>query len=506
MHRPSARLRPLGHALAFCLLSASVPASGETDEVRALREQMETLARQNRELAASVAALQREVEGARDEARAARDEAQAAPAAPFGAPAAAPFGAPAPSAPGALAETSIGGTRLQLLDVSLDTLWAFGSSTAENDELALLQGGGHDPRQRGFNLPQVELSFSGAVDPYFTGEAHVVYFLDADNGSQFELEEAFVQTLQLPFGLHEHGAQLELGTFFTEFGRLNPRHPHAWDWQDQPIVLTRFFGEDGLRGPGARLGWLLPLPWYSEVHLGAQNANGETMTSFLANDEVFEERPIGGRPFTDESLRDLGDLLYLVRWVNGGDLSDTWSAQVGVSFLNGPNATGTDGTTRIYGIDGVAKWKPLVSDHGWPFVKIEGELMKRDYHADSFFGCPGGASECEDPLALGSQTLRDWGGYALLLWGFRRPFAAGLRYEYASGSGESVGPYDGRSADPFRDNRQRIAPLLVYYPSEFSRLRLQYNYDRAEFTDARANHTVWLGLEFGLGPHAAHGF
>jgi hypothetical protein len=46
----------------------------------------------------------------------------------------------------------------------------------------------------------------------------------------------------------------------------------------------------------------------------------------------------------------------------------------------------------------------------------------------------------------------------------------------------------------------------VFYPSEFSRIRLQYNYDRAEFSSQGTNHTVWLGLEFGLGPHAAHGF
>ena len=255
MYGHLARCRPIGRALAACLLVSATASAAETDEIRELRLQMEALARQNRELSASVEALKDQVVSARDEARAARDAADAAPAG--GAPGAAPFGAP-PAGSRALAETAIGGTRLQLLDISLDTLWAFGSSTAENDELVLLQGGGHDPRQRGFNLPQVELSFSGAVDPYFTGEAHLVYFLDAENESRFELEEAFVQTLQLPFGLHEYGAQLELGTFLTEFGRMNPRHPHAWDWQDQPIVLTRFFGEDGLRGPGARLGWLLP--------------------------------------------------------------------------------------------------------------------------------------------------------------------------------------------------------------------------------------------------------
>jgi hypothetical protein len=498
---------PLGRTLVlslFALAAPALPAAAEESELDALKAQLETLAKQNQSLTRSVEDLQQQVGEARDEARAARDAASERPGV-GAAPAYGAYGAPgAPADP--IAQTSLGGARLQLLDISLDTLWAFGSSTADNEELPLLQGGGHDPRQRGFNLPQIELSFSGAVDPYFTGEAHLVYFLNEENESQFEVEEAFVQTLQLPFGLHELGAQLELGSFFTEFGRLNPRHPHAWDWQDQPVVLTRFFGADGMRGPGARLGWLLPLPWYSEVHLGAQNANGETMTSFLANDEVFEERPIGGRPFAGEGLRDLGDLSYLLRWVNGGDLSDTWSAQVGASLLHGPNATGSDGRTLIYGLDWVFKWQPLVSDRGWPFVKLEGEVIRRDYKADSFFGCEDGAEECDEPLSLSGRTLHDWGAYAQVMWGFRRPWAAGIRYEYASGSGASVGPYDGRGADPFRDDRQRIAPLLVYYPSEFTRLRLQYNYDRSDFASEAANHTVWLGLEFGLGPHAAHAF
>jgi hypothetical protein len=512
--------RPLGRALALCSFLLAAPAAADEERDAALQQQIEALKQQNAELARALRALEAEVGAARDEARAARDAAGApsAPApgssAPYGAAPAGASGDGGSAGPGRggrdpLAQTSLGGARLQLLDLSLDTLFAFGLSTIDDEELPLFQGGGHDPRRRGFNLPQAELSFSGAVDPYFTGEAHLIYVLDPEGESRFELEEAFVQTLQLPFGLHERGVQLELGQFFTEFGRLNPRHPHQWDWQDQPVVSSRFFGEDGMRGTGARLGWLLPLPWYSELHLGAQNAQGETMVSFLANDEVFEERPIGGRPFGTEGLHDAGDLVYLMRWVNGGDLTDTWSAQVGVSGLYGANATGPDGETWIYGADWVLKWQPLISDRGWPFVRIEGEVMARSYRADSFSGCAEDVEDgegCEDALALGSETLRDWGTWAQVLWGFRRPWAAGLRYEVAGGSGESVGPYDGRGGDPFRDDRHRLSPLLVFYPSEYSRIRLQYNYDRADFSAQSSNHTVWLGLEFGLGPHAAHAF
>ena len=215
------------------------------------------------------------------------------------------------------------GHELQLLDLSFNVLTAAGGSSATDDQLQILQGGGHDPRQRGFTLQQAELSIAGAVDPYFTGEAHLIYFIDPEGESQFELEEAFATSRMLPFGLHEQGLQVEVGHFFTEFGRINPQHPHQWDWKDLPVINARLFGEDGMRGPGARVGWLLPLPWFSELHLGAQNAKGETMQSFLANDEAVEERPIGGRPFTEPGVRSPADLAYLARWVNGFDLSDT---------------------------------------------------------------------------------------------------------------------------------------------------------------------------------------
>jgi hypothetical protein len=76
-----------------------------------------------------------------------------------------------------------------------------------------------------------------------------------------------------------------------------------------------------------------------------------------------------------------------------------------------------------------------------------------------------------------------------------------LRFEYARGSGASV---QGRDNDPFRDTRYRVSPLLVWHPSEFLRLRLQYNYDRADHLAQRDAHSVWLGVEFLYGSHPAH--
>jgi len=513
MHRDIAT-RWLGIAALLAALAPGAPAAAgdAAPGSETLRDEMEALRQQNEELRESMDSLRREVRSARDEALAARDMAAAhAASAPAGY---VPAGyAPVRQEP--RPGIQIGRANLQLLDLSLDVLAAAGWSEAEGETLRNLQGGNHDPRQRGFTLQQVELGFVGAVDPYFTAESYLLYFIDAEGESRFELEEAFVTTQMLPFGLEEHGLQLELGQFFTEFGRLNPQHPHTWDWQDQPVVLSRFFGEDGVRQTGARLGWLTPLPWYSEVHLGVQNAVGETMVSFLANDEVFEERPIGGRPFTEDGrLSDPDDLTYLARWVNGFDITDTWSAQLGGSALFGPNGTGEDGRTWIAGADAVLKWRPLSTDRGWPFVVLQGEVLYRRYEADDFFGCPPEEEGCAaaDFVRLDERSLDDLGLYAQMLWGFTRNWAAGIRYEFATGHGDNVEFDEGagrfvdvsHNTDPFRSTRHRVSPLLAFHPSEFSRLRLQYNFDHVKHLEDETIHSVWAGIEFLFGSHPTH--
>jgi hypothetical protein len=407
----------------------------------------------------------------------------------------------------------VGGATMRLMDVSFDGLFAAGTSTATDDQLQILQNGDHDPRKRGFTVQNVELSFMGAVDPYFNAEAHIVYLIDPIIGdTRVELEEAFFTTQKLPYGLQFKGGQ-----FVTEFGIINSQHPHQWDWEDAPIINTRLFGPDGMRGPGFRLGWLTPLPWYSEVYFGMQNANGETMASFLANEEYFEELPVGGRPFVPRGVKSLNDLAYLGRWVNSWDLSNEVTMKLGFSGAYGPNATGPDGQTSIYGADLKLKWRPVKNFRGWPFLLLQSEVMGRNYRADSFLSSgPDGVFGTSDDIRLPRETLKDWGFYSQLLWGFRNNWATGIRFEYVSGSGNSVnvdfltGTVNllSRNQDPFRDNRYRISPLLVWQPTEFSRFRLQYNYDHNKEVlpgfSHRAASSVWLGAEIMLGAHAAH--
>jgi outer membrane receptor protein involved in Fe transport len=210
-------------------------------------------------------------------------------------------------------------------------------------------------------------------------------------------------------------------------------------------------------------------------------------------------------------VKSLQDLVYLARWENSWNLGESVTSKLGFSGLYGPNATGLHGDTWIYGADLVVKWRPARNYQGWPFLLWESEIMNRVYRADSFFQAGDAGAGIPD-ISLPAKTLRDWGLYTQLLWGFRPRWAAGVRYEYASGSGNDVNvdlagglaEMVSRNTDPFRDNRHRISPLLVFHPSEFSRLRLQYNYDWAAHLPGRDAHTVWLGAEILYGAHPAH--
>src|SRR6516225_1208064 len=231
---------------------------------------------------------------------------------------------------------TIGGGK-NYMNISFDGLFALAYSSAR--DLDHIEVGDHDPQQRGFNARNIELAFDGAVDPYFEGFANIVFKLDNDNETDVEVEEAFMQTSNLPFGL-----QLKGGQFFAAFGRINPTHPHTCDFADTPLVNGRLLGSDGLRGVGAQISWTLPTPWYSQLILAAQNGQGNTGYSFRnpGNDGIFYDRET-----IDRVLSGLQDFAWIPRWENSVDLSPTQVVLAGVSGAFGPNETGTNTWTQI---------------------------------------------------------------------------------------------------------------------------------------------------------------
>jgi hypothetical protein len=378
---------------------------------------------------------------------------------------------------------TIGGGGKNYMNISFDGMFALAGSSAR--DLSHIEVGDHDPQQRGFNARNIELAFDGAVDPYFEGFANIVFKLDNDNETEVEVEEAFMQTTNLPFGL-----QLKGGQFFTAFGRLNPMHPHVWDFADDALVHGRLLGPDGLRGVGAQISWTLPTPWYSQFIFAAQNGRGGTGFSFRnpGDGGIFF-----GRETTDREARGLQDFVWIPRWENSVDLSPTQVVLAGVSGAFGSNETGANARTQIYGADLFYKWKSARAEGGFPFVKWQSEFMYRRFEAGR------GANE-SFPVA---ETFRDWGLYSQVLWGFRKGWVAGIRGDY-------LHMQDSRfTNDPDRQTRSRISANLTWYPTEFSKLRLQYNHDFLEsnfFLAGREVDSVFLQFEFILGAHGAHKF
>jgi hypothetical protein len=236
----------------------------------------------------------------------------------------------------------------------------------------------------------------------------------------------------------------------------------------------------------------MPTPFYSELFLSVMNGNGETAYSFrnLGDTDPFGVRRFHGRATVDRNLRGPGDLLFVPRWAGSFELTDTQTLLVGASGAFGPNDTGAERRTEIYGIDAYWKWKSPKAMKGFPFVAVQSEAMFRRFEA--------GADPTFTP-PLPRETLEDWGFYAQALWGFKPMWVLGLRGEFVSGNPGALDP-----ADPLRADRTRISPNLTWYPSEFSKIRLQYNLDEAQ--DFGEEHSVWFQLEFLLGAHAAHKF
>jgi len=275
-----------------------------------------------------------------------------------------------------------------------------------------------------------------------------------------EIEKAYGTTLSLPWKL-----QVRAGQFLTRFGRINNSHPHTWAFVDQMLVLGKFFGGEGNRGLGVEASWLTPLPWYVELVASATDAAGEaTARSFFGAQDL--------------GVRGPGDLQYTLAAKQFFPLSDNWSLFWGLSAALGPNPTGRDNRSEIYGTDLYLKYRPIT--HGsYTIVSLDAEWLTRRRQV------PGG-------------VLQDHGLYAYLFWRFARRWAAAARYEWVQGVAND--PLDPEWAEA----RQRLSANLTFWPTEFSRFRLQYSYDRPEWR--HPYHAVFLAVEFAVGAHGAHKF
>lgn len=511
----------VGCSLALCLgaIASSAQNTNPVEQLQLRLQQLqENFERQQREQLRQLEALRREIQNLQP----ANSTAAAPPRPVTGETTAPPPSETALQPKGwSLTDPIRLGSSTAYLDLGASITVAAGS--ASTDGIAgNLELGHHDPSQRGFTLQGVELSLSGAVDPYFRGNINLSYGVDAQGDGGFEFEEGWIETVSLPANL-----QVRAGQMFTAFGRQNSQHLHAWAFVDTPLVNGRLLGPDTLRNPGAWVSWLMPMPFYSQLLFGMQNSQGETAASFRGGTDALDAETVDGVPFSyrppdnDRGVAHFDDLLLSARYEVSADLTDAQTLLLGFSGAFGPNSRGGPdaGNTRstIGGTDLTWKWTSPRQHGGFPFVAWQTEAMVRSYQAGAYdwASVAPGEPMMTDlatglPANLPFERLTDYGLYSQVLYGFRKGWIAGLRYDWVSGQTanyEQMGlSYEGQDfyRDPARAPRWRLSPNVTWLPTEFSKLRLQLNYDRRDaWPDAWS---VWLQWEVSLGAHAAHKF
>jgi hypothetical protein len=104
------------------------------------------------------------------------------------------------------------------------------------------------------------------------------------------------------------------------------------------------------------------------------------------------------------------------------------------------------------------------------------------------------------------QSKSQGGFYTQLIGRFDQPgrWRAGARFDLLAQNSLTV---DGVGR-PLDNLLQRYTTMLEFSPTEFSRFRLQYAYDRSRYLNGvqKDVHEVLLQMNIAVGPHGAHSF
>lgn len=339
------------------------------------------------------------------------------------------------------------------------------------------------PLERGFNYDYAELGLAAAVDPFL--DLRTVFHVGREG---FEPEEVFADLKQLPCGFAARA-----GKFLSAFGRENERHGHAWDFNDRPLVQRAFFGDEGLNDVGARLTWLAPTGFYLLV--GVEGFQGATSNSFgrdgfsdpngsAAADGVAGPSLATG--FVKTSL-DLGDAVLLA------GVSVARGKTRLVEEFGTTDGSALDGEATLAGVDLLVKW----SFDSYSFLAFQSEAMWRVIEGDRWTTATNGAA-----ATAAAYRKSQFGGYAQLVWRGDESWKAGVRWDWIAKNDETVAGSD----QDLPSGLSRYTLMLEYAPSEFSRFRLQYAYDRSGYDNGvrKPNHELGLAMNVMIGAHGAH--
>ncbi len=337
--------------------------------------------------------------------------------------------------------------------------------------------------KNGFNLNYAEMVLSSNVDPFFSMDS-VLHF----SPEGVAIEEAYFTTTALGNGFRLRGGKL-----LSEFGRQNSQHHHFWDFGSMGLVNEAFLGNHGINEIGAQLQWVAPTETYLMV--GAEIMQG-TNEAMFGNEQIGEEDTV-----IEEGKR--APSLFVGYVKSSFDIGST-TILPGLSYIYGSsrldhrddeeNPHAFAGDSSIYAVD-------LTVKHffdSYSFLTWQSEWMMRNME---------GTQYSVDPADIGTVTSqaditrKQAGYYTQLVYAYDQNWRVGARYD-------SIYRND-VTAQNLPEDMDRYSAMVEYHPSEFSRIRLEYNRNNALFDEAgdrQSLDTVMLQFNIAIGAHGAHDF
>ena len=306
------------------------------------------------------------------------------------------------------------------------------------------------------SVREVELVLGSNVDPYSRLDATIAFA----NGNELDVEEAYLTRFGLPFG-----TTARVGIFLPKIGKMLPVHRDSIETVDEPLVIQRYFGDEGMHKAGVDLTKILdlPLPSVHQVTVGVlQGGNGEGGTAF---------GPAWRRPTLYGHLK------------NYMDITDVTNIELGISDALGSNNEDASFKTNILGLD--ATLRHILNPN--QEIKLQGEtffMHRRDE--------PVVTDDGTGVVIITSDPSGDfWGGYALFDVRLSQLWGTGFRFDY-------VQPVDRLLAD---NNKAEtgISAYLTFYQSEFARWRVQFSHLVRTVGDD--DNRVFLQGTFAIGEH-----
>ena len=369
------------------------------------------------------------------------------------------------------------------ISLILDGRYGSYSNNSEYELPGFMLGGEAGRGEEGFHLGHNELSLSANIDDLFYGKLTTA-ITDHESTTEVELEEAFIETRGLGYGL-----TIKAGRFFSDIGYLNNKHAHVWDFADAPLIYQGLFGNQ-IKDDGLQITWLAPTDVY--LKLGVEATRGALYPAAgAAND---------GNGTKSVFIKTGGDIGHSHAWQVG--LSHWRADVIGRQAVTHAHAGRTEiptftGTSKVSGIDFVWKWSPRGNHHNRS-LKLQAEYFVRDEEGNVSMA---GSSPLETTTYTGEQS----GWYAQAIYQFIPRWRTGLRYDRlkANNSGSDSGVLSEAGLDNKNHRPSRTTLMLDYSCSEFSRIRLQFALDDS-YKDA--DNIITVQYTMALGAHGAHQF